>query len=561
MHYRPERKTVGNLLSMTNPPILVPDWQRNYSWTTSEVDTFWKDLLQFDKRYPDENIAGQEYFLGSVVVVEGARSHLLLDGQQRLATSAILLSVIRDFLFRYNRDSAVRLSNRYLTDYDDAAAKQVFKITLNSYDRDFFKREVLESREGHYESPVPSIESHRLIRKAREFFAAKFEEAFVRINDPVASHKWALRIQRVLTGNVSVVAVFSADEDNAAIVFETLNDRGIGLSTPDLLRNLLLRRAPEIQREEIISLWGQILQIEDDVNIKHFLRHHWISYQGDVKTQSLYREIKDDITTKNIDSLIFSRLLSDASVVYRDILTGNHPSEDVSRLLKDVNDLDATQFYPAILSAFETVEDHNALKRFLIGIIATFVRHTVIGRLDSSLVEDFAFALAKRLRENGDVQVSLQELKAFAPKDDAFKSAFKTASISRAATARYILRELEHKRRLTEELEVSTPSRVHVEHIYPQTPQAGQRWENHGQTINRLGNLTLLSRRLNVGIRNSIFAVKKPSYLQSEILITKELGEIMEWNLASIDTRQTEMSKVATEIWAFPADTNEATAG
>jgi len=246
---------------MTNPPVLVPDWQRNYSWTSSEVDTFWKDLLHFNEKYPGTNIGGQEYFLGSVVVVEQPNSHLLLDGQQRLATSAILLSVIRDFLLRYNRDSAIRLSNRYLTDIDDATAIKVFKLTLNRYDRDFFKREVLEFREGNYAPPEPSMESHRLIRKAREFFVTKFEEKFARIADAQASHQWALRIQAVLTNNVSVVAVFSADEDNAATVFETLNDRGIGLSTPDLLRNLLLRRAADAQREEIIGLWGQILQI------------------------------------------------------------------------------------------------------------------------------------------------------------------------------------------------------------------------------------------------------------------------------------------------------------
>jgi uncharacterized protein with ParB-like and HNH nuclease domain len=48
---------------------------------------------------------------------------------------------------------------------------------------------------------------------------------------------------------MSVVAVSSTDEDNAAAVFETLNDRGIGLSTPDLLRNLLLRRATGSRRQ------------------------------------------------------------------------------------------------------------------------------------------------------------------------------------------------------------------------------------------------------------------------------------------------------------------------
>jgi len=537
---------------MTNPPVLVPDWQRNYSWTTSEVDTFWKDILQFNEKYPDDHISGQEYFLGSVVIVESANSHLLLDGQQRLATSAVLLSIIRDFLMRYNRDAATRLSNRYLTDYDDAAGTNVYKLTLNRYDRDFFKREVIELRQVDYEPPGPSLESHRLIRKAREHLTSKFNEAFTKLKDPLTSHKWALRIQRVLTGNVSVVAVFSEDEDNAATVFETLNDRGIGLSTPDLLRNLLLRRAPEGDREEIIGLWGQILQMEDDFSIKMFLRHYWISHKGDVKTQSLYREIKEDVTAQNLGSLEFSRHLSDASNVYRDILAANHASEEISRLLKDVAELDASQFYPAILSAFEVEEDPEDLKLLLGGVIAAYVRHSVIGRLESSIIEDFAFALAKTLRESRNVAAALQAIRDFAPDDTSFRDAFQKASIARITTARYLLRELEHKRRQTEELEVSTPSRVHVEHIYPQTPQPGQRWANHSQAINRLGNLALLSRRLNTTIRNSVFDIKKPFYSQSEILMTKELEKVPDWSPAAIDQRQIEMSRNVGEIWALP---------
>ncbi len=77
--------------------------------------------------------------------------------------------------------------------------------------------------------------------------------------------------------------------------------------------------------------------------------------------------------------------------------------------------------------------------------------------------------------------------------------------------------------RTTEELEVSSPSRVHVEHIYPQNPREGERLDNHNQLINRIGNLTLLSSRLNMAIRNGNFGEKKPAYAQSEILITKAL--------------------------------------
>src|SRR6266511_2201964 len=106
--YEAARHTIGTLLATTSPHIEVPDWQRSYSWTTEEVEAFWRDLTAFDERYPDETITNQEYFLGSIVLVTGGSTNLLLDGQQRLATATILLSVLRDARRRYRDDAAAR---------------------------------------------------------------------------------------------------------------------------------------------------------------------------------------------------------------------------------------------------------------------------------------------------------------------------------------------------------------------------------------------------------------------------------------------------------------------
>ena len=116
--YHPDKRTIGQLLSTTSPPIVVPDWQRSFSWTKSHVETFWNDLSEFARRNSGAKIEN-EYFLGSIVIVEASdNSSLLLDGQQRLATSAILLSVIRDFLGRYDKNAAKSLQSKYLTDHD-----------------------------------------------------------------------------------------------------------------------------------------------------------------------------------------------------------------------------------------------------------------------------------------------------------------------------------------------------------------------------------------------------------------------------------------------------------
>jgi len=51
--YTPQKQSVGELLAMTKPAIIVPDWQRNYSWKSEHTATFWNDLLKFLGRAGD----------------------------------------------------------------------------------------------------------------------------------------------------------------------------------------------------------------------------------------------------------------------------------------------------------------------------------------------------------------------------------------------------------------------------------------------------------------------------------------------------------------------------
>ena len=176
----------------------------------------------------------------------------------------------------------------------------------------------------------------------------------------------------------------------------------------------------------------------------------------------------------------------------------------------------------------------------------------MIGRLETTALEARFFTIAARLRVDQDVGAAIASLREFAPGDDAFVIAFRTTAVPERSVARYILRELEHARRTTEELNVALPPRVHVEHIYPHTPRAGEKWENHSAYINRLGNLTLLSRRLNTAIKNAPFAEKKPRYAESEILLTTSLAEREEWTPDAITERQNELAESAIQIWRWP---------
>jgi len=551
--YTTDKATIGGLLSLTGPSIQVPEWQRSYSWTTSHVETFWEDLLAFSDQYPEETIQDQEYFLGSIVIVDGGASLLLLDGQQRLATATILLSVVRDSLAEYRDDASVRLHHQYIAVFDDATDTHAYKLTLNRYDRDFYRRMIQEFPLGdHHTAPEASLESHRLIAKAASAFRSHFAEHYGKLGGGKPAFDWALRVKRVLTDHVSVVVVTSTDEDNAATVFETLNDRGIGLSTTDLLRSLILRRAGEDDREEIITLWEAVLEVAEDAKVEAFLRHYWLSHRGDVKKRALYREIKDTLIREETDSLDFSRDLERAANVYRDLVAARDDDPGLRALLKDIAMLGASALYPAILSAYalESVED----RRLVISALVTFfVRHNVIANRETTQLEALVYGIAKDLRSGLSADEAVARLKEAAPTDEQFVEQFKHAAVTRHATASYLLRQMEMARRQTEELEVAPPRKVHVEHIYPKSPPSDRRRPDHSAVVNRLGNMTLLDFRLNTAIKNSDFASKKAqAYERSEILLTCELLEYEEWNLPDIETRQERMAAMAGSIWQFP---------
>ena len=557
--YDAGRQTLGALLATTSPKIAVPEWQRSYSWTSDEIEAFWLDLLAFDSAYPGNNIVGEEYFLGSTVLVTGGYTNLLLDGQQRLATTTILLSVLRDARRAYNADAATRLQTKYIADFDDATSTTVPVVTLNLYDQEYFRAEMQDEILQGQSRPRPALRSHRLIQKARDYYKERVEEEQSAAGGGKAGFARNLRLSQVLCDHMSVVAVTSTDEDNASAVFETLNDRGIGLSTPDLLRNLLLRRAKsDDERKRIVTAWQTILGIEDEASVDEFLRHYWVSQRGDVKQRKLYREIKDTILGENLGSLQLSLDLAEAAPVYRDITRARESDPDLQRLLSGIRALGAKVLYPALLSGYASIGDDDSkdgLRNLASALTTLYVRYSVVGGRESTTLETTVFGAAAALRGDRDFDAAVARLQALAPDATEFVGRFKRVTVSRIATARYLLREIEHAKRKTSEVSVEGTDRVHVEHIYPQTPEAGSKWPNHAQMINRIGNHTLLGKRLNTSIRNSDFATKKEKgYESSDILITKGLLTVGHWDSAAISERQDELSNWVFDIWKFPGE-------
>lgn len=396
------------------------------------------------------------------------------------------------------------------------------------------------------------------MRKARDYFTQKVKSEEEKAGGGKAGFDRNLRLGQVLCNHMSVVVVSSTDEDNAAAVFETLNDRGIGLSTPDLLRNHLLRQAPgKDARDRIVGAWQSILSIADESNVDEFLRHYWVSRFGDVRQRKLYREIKDALQNPKLelDPLTLSLDMADAAPIYRDIARAREPDKDLQRLLEGIRSLGAKVLYPALLSGYSAAsngESKERIRNLAAALTVLYIRYSVIAGRETTILESTIYSVAANLRSDGNFDLAIESLRELSPTPDDFVSRFKRASVSRIATARYLLRQIEHAKRMTQEMSVELTDRVHVEHIYPQTP-SGAKWRNHAQMINRLGNLTLLGKTLNTSIKNGTFTIKKANgYTASDFFMTKELMAFEAWDTRTIDARQEELSTWVFDIWKFP---------
>jgi len=256
----------------------------------------------------------------------------------------------------------------------------------------------------------------------------------------------------------------------------------------------------------------------------------------------------------------FSVELSTSADVYSDLIQAQTGHAGLDEALGEIRRLDAAPILPVLLAAVEKA-DYERTSPLADSLISFFVRWTVIGRRESTLLEEYLYALAKEIYTGTEIGEAILKLRAKAPQDEEFRRAFQSAVISRSGHQRHILERLERAKRTSkqwDELTVRPSSTVHIEHIYPQTPTKELKLEAHDDWVNRIGNLSLLHKRLNSRIKNGSFPRKLDVYRSSEIIITQDIERFPFWMSEScggmwspegIQARQADLADIAVEAW------------
>ncbi|RDJ20686.1 DUF262 domain-containing protein [Bosea caraganae] len=535
--------------------LAVPRYQRSYSWTDEEITDYWSDI--------NKAIAeGRDYFMGTIVLSseEGGVSQSIIDGQQRVSTTTILLASIRDqFKAGGVDDAANGLQNQFIAPYDVNEFAPKPRIRLNTSDNNFYENLIVKG-----DHPPPTLDSHKLILAAKVRFDTEIKY-IVEVN-PSHWKKKLADIVAFLTDKARVVAVRAPTDADAFTIFETLNDRGADLTIADLLKNYLFSSSGSeidfVQERwiESISILGLYQPNREFVN---FMRHLWSSKSGATRERDLYRRIKDRVRTKQ-DAVEFSKEIADGAKLYGAILTTDNEFwkdflSEAMRSVEQLQSLDLEQNRPLLLAVFAYFSKDETAK-CISSLVSWSVRGIVAGVLGGGQAERYYCEAAVDIREGKikDTPALLAKLTPLVPSDTAFREAFGRFGTASGKLARYMLLAVERHMQGDAEPEL-VPNEdydsVNLEHILPKNAKVID-WplfspEEVNVFAHRIGNMTLLRKTENAKIGNKAWAVKRPIIAASSLKINKTVSSNTEWRRNEIDVRQTELANIALTVWSL----------
>lgn len=491
--------------------------------------------------------------------VDGRRI-TVIDGQQRLATTSLLLAALRDvWVEREEHEQAEDLTKRYLSVFDRSSKSRQPRLMLNEEDDAFFRGLVVDQTDSK-----PMRESHERLASALKYLTAQ-------LSDDADAHGKRTEERLVawadfLDQKATVITVTVPSEADAFVIFETLNDRGARLTIGDLLKNFLFMRSKD-RLDAVKTSWVQALNeldlaAEND-DFVTFLRHHWSSMHGAVRERDMYRAIKDDITTP-AKATKYAAQLAEAADLYAALSspsdaywTAKHFTSSARANVETLNRLDLEQNRPLLLAVMAHFAPKE-LRRTFQALVSWSLRGIVVGGIGGGRTEKAYCDAAVKVRE-GKLKTSedlLAELSNIVPTDAAFEEAFAQARQTKAAIARYIQLALERAKAKTSEPELvpnANEDQVNLEHILPQRAKSAD-WpafstDQVASMAQRLGNHVLLKKTENAKIGNKAWMVKKPVLAASSLKLTRAASKSANWDPKAIAVRQQALAKLAVATW------------
>jgi uncharacterized protein with ParB-like and HNH nuclease domain len=565
----PELKSIEQLFT-GDIKYAVPKYQRSFAWGNDEIEELWDDLLAATERKG-------EYFLGTIVLHRKPNEPSeIIDGQQRLSCITMMFCAIRNIFLSNHDERASHIQQSFLGSKGfsrDATLSP--KLVLNQTNNETFIQDILPCKN---QEDIEKILRLKKINSSNILLLQAYKYFLVKILEQVGakgteSDKFLIPLIDTLRSQVKLITITVTSEEDANLFFESLNARGKELAISDLVKNRLFYEAG-IQVNRAQQMWEHMENELVSRPTPEYLRHFWIAKKTDDKSPSvrekqLYRMIIDEIRNSQNKTMNLLEDLDHTSTDYArisnpDLWIDNQAYDD--DFFSEIDELKlfrVTQCNPILINAFQSFDNPKDIVTTFKIVTNFSFRYFIIGNQSPGNLE----------RISGDIAYGIRSRKYETPKhiadafrtvnsDPAFKADFSLVSFqkSRSKMARYVLGKINnfqnHQQNGGGEMTVNPNARnITLEHVFPQDQNSSwlsQLSKNNDpkEYIYRLGNLTLLSAKINRDIADESFLQKKQEALDSSNLpINKYFRSISEWGAQQIEERQNYLAKIALEVW------------
>jgi len=276
----------------------LPLFQRDYSWSEENWEDLWQDILLLHDN-PESS-----HYMGAIVLQGSGTSDeefTIIDGQQRLATLSIVAIAVIDKIQKLveqekeaeaNQERQEILKHTYLSYKDPSSLRYSSKLILNENNNDFYQSNLINLRKPRN---IRSLsKSDKLLWQAFQYFSDQLEKLpeVIQSGETLAKFLTEIIAQRLLFIQINV-----EDELNAYTVFETLNARGIELSSTDLLTNYLFSLFQgQVDLKEAQRQWRRIISTVQMENFPEFLRYYLSLKQSRVRRERLFKLVRKSVS-------------------------------------------------------------------------------------------------------------------------------------------------------------------------------------------------------------------------------------------------------------------------
>lgn len=536
--FQPENLSIEQVFANTDSFYQMPEYQRPYSWDKERVEQLWFDLVEAYKNHTKDSTVDSNYFLGSLVVVKNGQAYDVIDGQQRMTTLTILFCVLRD-LDKLNL-SDTRMNKVKHSIKDLVGNKERLKLTTQLNNQAIFETSIINKI--NFQASKKEIEENRFLQTAF-YFKNLIEES--QKSESCSYISDLSGFIEYLFEQTTLIRVVCYDESFAIKLFTVLNDRGLDLSSSDIIKAYLMQKLDEDKRSSFVEVWKRIDTIckQSGESLQMLLSLYLYYLKSDNPKKNLHEELKAELKNENpIEAVLFlekfAKNLSEINEDYQD--------KDISKLRY----LPQSIYWKTILLAAKQMDYpfYKELKELLV----KYYYQSWIADGTSNRVKQTSFNILRMVKDEQNISIVKDVVVENLLKYEPYTRSLDRKNIYDFKWHKPLLLAIEYNQQDNYQY-IEINYNLHTEHILPKEWEKDElNWKEHfsdedvSLSLNSLGNLTLLSGKKNISASNRNYLDKKDIYNgkgldgKTSFEITKKVMEDApnEWTVETIKKRK-----------------------